>query len=533
MSEWAVDQLRELSLPEKVGQLVFAFTGDESGSIEQMLREGQVGAIGVGYRDARDPVALARINNRLQKMVRVPLLVKSHFEDSRGTVGGVISAGMIPNNMALGATRSPELAYRVGKIVGEESRLTGVHIPSPVVVDVNTKPDNPIINLRSFGESPDLVVQLSVALYRGLKEAGVLGMAYHFPGHGDTSSDSHMEMPVVAHPRQRFDEVDLKPYRALIAEGVEIVTGAHVHYPQLDASPGLPATLSSKILDGLLRQELGFEGLLLTDSMRMKGIASYFDEEEAVVQAVLAGNDLIMVGNGRNAYNAIFDAVQSGRITESRLDQSVRRILAAKQAAGLDRQRFVDPAEAGERVRALDIEGTALEIGRRALTCIKGRELIRSLWADSKILFAITETDPRPDGVLPHEELEDMAATRFTKASFTAIQIDPTPQETARAAQMARDADIAILAVFPRARSYQPQTSQATPGQVRLAEELAATSRLAVFCYGNPYALRSFGMADALVCAYSPWAVCLQACTEFLVGHIDATGVLPVSLHAS
>lgn len=530
MSGWLVDQLREMSIPEKVGQLIHAYAGDQPDELERMIKAGHVGSVGIGYRNAHDPSELAHFNNHLQELAKVPLLIKSHFEDTRGTVGGITSAGLIANNMALGATRSPELAYQVGRIVGEESRATGVQIPCPVVVDVNTSPDNPIINLRSFGDSPELVAELAVALFRGLKQAGVLGMAYHFPGHGDTSADSHMEMPVVPHLRQRFDEVDLKPYRAMIAEGVDIVSAAHIAYPQLDPTPGLPATLSGKILDDLLRGELGFQGVLLTDSMRMKGITSYFSEEEATVGAILAGNDILMVGDAETACGILLNAVQAGKITEARLDQSVTRILTAKQAARLDQQRLVDPTEAQRKVEALGIEDTALEIARRALTCVKGRELICSLGPDSKVLFVIAATDARPDGVLPHEELQEMMAVRFPRATFAPIPADPDPEQIAATAELADQVGLALLAIFPRARAYGPQSSRATPGQVQLARELSVAGRLAVFCYGNPYALRSFDMADALVCAYSPWAACLQASLDFLEGALKPTGRLPVTL---
>ena len=234
-----------------------------------------------------DALAIATLLNRLQRASALPLLFTADFEGGAGYI--VDGATRLPRAMALGATRDVGLAERAGRLGAGEGRALGVHVDFYPVVDVNVNPQNPVINIRSFGEDPELVARMATAYMRGIQQGGMLATAKHFPGHGDTATDTHLDLAVVDHPRARLDAVELVPFRAAIAAGVDAVMSSHIRLPALDATEGLPATLSRPILTGLLRQELGFAGLVFTDSMSMHAISKRFTPEQAAAMAVAGG----------------------------------------------------------------------------------------------------------------------------------------------------------------------------------------------------------------------------------------------------
>src|SRR5262249_7169065 len=241
-----------------------------------------------------------------------------------------------------GATGNPDLAYQAGRITAEEARALGVQVNFYPVVDVNNNARNPIINIRSFGGDPELVSRMARAYIRGAQSAGVMATAKHFPGHGDTSTDSHLELPTINVDRTRLNAIELPPFQAAIDEGVGGVMSAHIALPRVDTD-NVPATLSGKILTGILRQDLKFLGVVFTDAMNMRGIAAHYPDGEAAVRALKAGADVILYPPSvEQAFIAIKRAVQSGEIKESRLDESVHRILSAKARLGLDKNRFSD-----------------------------------------------------------------------------------------------------------------------------------------------------------------------------------------------
>src|SRR5262245_52855657 len=395
---WVERTLRGMTVDEKVAQLLVpsvsgVFASTDSATYDEwrrLVRERKVGGVhvfggsealpavllnpsyGTGGSRARksQPLETAALLNRLQREAEVPLLVTADFE---GGVGfQVEGATRLPRAMAMGASRDSDLVFRAAELAAREGRSLGVHVNFYPVVDVNNNPRNPIINLRSFGEDPALVGEMARAYVRGTHAGGMLATAKHFPGHGDTAVDSHLDMPTIDQPRARLDAVELPPFRAAIAGGVDAVMSSHIVLPALDPTPGVPATLSRPILTGLLREELGFDGLVFTDAMEMQAISDHFPPGEAAARAVQAGADLVLVPpDPEAAFRGIRDAVERGDIPREQLDRSVQRILRAKARMGLSRRRDVDlmaiPAEVGGRRRAQ----TALDVAARGLTLVK------------------------------------------------------------------------------------------------------------------------------------------------------------------
>src|ERR1035437_6501852 len=271
-SSWVEDQMRQLSLAEKVGQLFSTHTGVKD--IELLAKQGGVGVLAVPRPAGFGPQDLIALVNRFQELAKVPILMCGETEAGAGAL--IKGATPLPCNMALGATQSEELAYQAGRITALEYRARGVQWPGPSVVDFNIEPNNPIINTRSFGDSPVLVARLASALIRGLDENGAISMANHFPGHGAAVRDSHLELGVINRSREQMKQVELVSFRAAIKAGVKAMCTAHICYPALEPTKGLPATLSSKILTDLLQNELGFHGLICSDSFAMDAIRNSF-----------------------------------------------------------------------------------------------------------------------------------------------------------------------------------------------------------------------------------------------------------------
>src|SRR5713101_435351 len=352
---WVDNKLRSMTLDEKIGQLLFptyhgTFTAIDSPAYQQMLhdvRDLHAGGFILATRmtplgiEKSQTYPTAVLSNQLQSKTKLPLLIGADFE--RGSAMRLDEGTSFPTQMAIAAGGDPRDAYTMGKITALEARQAGVQWIYAPVADVNNNPGNPIINTRSFGEDAARVSEFVSAYVRGVEENGGLATAKHFPGHGDTAADSHIDLPVIRASRGRLDSLELVPFQAAIAAGVGSIMTGHLNVPALEPDPNTPATLSSHILTDLLRNDLHFQGLVITDAMDMGGITVRFAPGEAAVRAVLAGADcLLMPPVPDAAFEALLQAVKSGRISRERLDASVRRILEAKARIGLNKNRLVD-----------------------------------------------------------------------------------------------------------------------------------------------------------------------------------------------
>lgn len=349
---WAEDLLAKMSLEEKIGQLFVAPAcplreEDHWRDWEELLEKYHVG--GVIMKQA-SPVSHVKLVNRLQKRSREPLLVVADAE--WGLAMRLSDTIAFPRNEVLGKRGDLALIQEIGEEVGKECRRIGIHLNLAPVSDVNNNPGNRVIGSRSFGAEPKVVAECVQAAVRGLGRGGVMSCAKHFPGHGDTAVDSHVDLPVISHSRERLGEVELVPFRAAIAEGVSAVMSAHILVPAID--PKFPATLSRRVLQGLLREELGFTGLVVTDALNMKALTNFYSAKEIALEAHRAGCDLLVYGDHiapnvddivrrqiPEAYLRLQEAYQKEELPESFLNEKVLRILQAKEKSGLDKNRFV------------------------------------------------------------------------------------------------------------------------------------------------------------------------------------------------
>ncbi len=345
--------VKGMSLEEKIGQMFMPDFRQWDGEnvteineeIVQAIQQHHLGGVILFRENLVDTGQTVRLVDQLQRAAgAIPLLIG--VDQEGGVVNRLQSGTVMPGNMALGATRSTEAGRRVGQAIGAELHALGININFAPVVDVNVNPDNPVIGVRSFGSDPQLVSDLGVSYIQGLHDAGVAATAKHFPGHGDTAVDSHLGLPSVPYDRSRLDAVELKPFQAAINGGVDLIMTAHVTFPAIDSSTVIsrldntpiyvPATLSARVLTGLIRNTLGFEGVVVTDSLQMKAITDHFGPEDAVIRAVQAGTDIILMPSDLSrAYQAMLAAVESGDLPEATIDQSVARILALKLKLGV------------------------------------------------------------------------------------------------------------------------------------------------------------------------------------------------------
>ena len=396
--KWAEKTLKKMSLEQKVGQMFMIWShaqflnvnSPEYIGLRDAMRKYHIGGFGLtveyidGFLYKNEPLEAAMITNQLQKDSEFPLLFAADFERGLGMRLNEVTG--FPHAMAFGAAGNVEFARQSGRITAMEARAIGVQWNWFPDVDVNSNPDNPVINTRSFGEDPKLVGQMAAAYIEGAHEYGMLTTAKHFPGHGDTDVDSHLAVPVITADRSRLDTVELPPFAAAIKAGVDAVLVAHVSVPALDPDPKRVASVSPPIVTGLLKEQLGFQGLVVTDALQMAGLMKLFSQEgaaasgQAAVAAVKAGNDVLLIPADIDAaYKGVLNAVRKGQISESRIDQSVLKILRAKASVGLNKARLVDINAVNQIVARPDSLLAAQKIADRAVTVVRDNKQVLPL----------------------------------------------------------------------------------------------------------------------------------------------------------
>jgi beta-N-acetylhexosaminidase len=561
--KWADEQLKRMTLEEKAGQLISVgvnahFLNQSSDEFRELRRQVEQNHVG-GIILFRGPVyESVHLVNRMQAFARLPLLVSADLEAGSGM--RFDDATNLPWNMAVGATGDPAFARRQGELTAREARALGVqHIFAPVA-DVNNNAGNPVINVRSFGEDPSEVARFVAAFVEGAQGAGVIATAKHFPGHGDTATDSHRGLPVINVARARLDAVELVPFRAAIKAGVGSVMTAHIGLPQVDptqVSPlpreaivrptyaerevfvenaVLPGTLSPVITTKLLRNDLGFDGIVVTDALDMSGLTIYFKQDEAGVRAVLAGADMLLKPADPDAVlRGLVEAVRGGRLTEKRIEESARRILAAKYDLGLASNRIASLEQIDTVVAGTDAMKFADEVAARAVTLVRD---------DAKLI-------QRADGfgLRPGTRVFNLAVTngedRFwiagpfasqlarlgTRAETVVLDARSTEAEVTDALERAQKADVVIASMYGRVRSG-AANSVGLPEQGARVLNALIEKRVPVvgISFGNPYLLQGFTGLGTYVVAYGDMPSLQRAAARSLLGRADFSGRLPISL---
>jgi beta-glucosidase-like glycosyl hydrolase/CubicO group peptidase (beta-lactamase class C family) len=539
--KWVERTLKKMTLEEKLGQLLFVFyyggfTSTESEAYKELLKQveqNHVGGfvirtqgspLGTVYSQVYPTAALA---NQLQRRAKVPLLVAADFE--RGTAMRLDEGTAFPHAMGVAATGDPRVAYLMGKITAIEARAAGVQWVFAPVGDVNINPENPIINTRSFGEDPQKVAEFVKEFVRGVEENGALATAKHFPGHGDTSMDSHIDLSVVTGDRARLNAVELVPFRAAIAAGVSTIMTGHLAVPALEPNTELPATLSENILTGLLRKELGFDGVVVTDALDMGGVTSRYPPAEVAVRAIASGADVLLVPPITDAaLTALKDAVESGRLPVARIDEAARRVLRAKAQVGLNKERLVDLEKLNTAFRRPEFVQQAQEIADKGVTLLRDDAHLVPLDATQPqrvLLVAVSgDLDPFPAEFFEREVRWRVDSLNVVRADTRFVRVEtvklPPPESY----------DVAIAALFVRVADRKG-TVGLPENQMALVNELLAGGRpVVVVCFGSPYIIEKFPNAKTWLAAFSTQDVAQRAAGRALFGQVSIDGRIPVSV---
>jgi beta-N-acetylhexosaminidase len=530
---WVRTTLKKLSLRDKVAQLVAVritgrFLNRSSQEYQALIHEVRGSHVGALVLFAGNIYESAAILNDMQSAAATPLLVAADFE--RGAAMRISDSTSFPWTMAIGATGSEEFAYKQGAITARESRALGVHWIYAPVLDVNNNPDNPVINIRSFGEDPRLVARLGTAFIKGAREGGVLTTAKHFPGHGDTSTDSHIGLGVVVADRPRLDALELIPFRSAIQAGVDSVMTAHLAVPAITGEPNVPATLSPKILTGLLRDELGFKGLIVTDAMEMGGITTRYWTGLAAIRALQAGADMVLLPPDTDvAINEIVRAVRRGDLTESRIDASVERILEAKTRVQLHKRRTVPLGQIASEIATPENQALAQTMADRSITLLKNeRDLLpMNPVRPTRIFSLVISADPEPS---PGAGFQSELRRRFPGTRTSAIDTRITQENLDAIDRNVGQAEIIICATIVRTISGKGSIGLPENQRAVIEKMLASGKPVVWIAFGNPYVLRAYPQISAYLCTFSYSDVSMTAAAKAIAGELEITGKLPVSI---
>lgn len=529
---WVDSTLAAMSIEERVGQLFIVNLQDRglkrwAGGVESAIENYHVGGFLLPRLMA--PREVFETTQALQRRAGVPLFFAADYERGVGRFNNALTE--LPSNMALGATRDTVFAAAAGRLTAIESRTIGVNLLFAPVVDVNNNPDNPIINIRSYGESPELVGAMATAFVREAQAQGLLTTLKHFPGHGNTSIDSHARMGTIPGDSASLAAIELMPYRMVFEEVMPAaVMTAHLWIEALEPDP-LPATFSRPILTGLLRERMGFDGIVITDDVQMGALQNQFSLQERTVRPLLAGGDIVLTpANLPRAIEAVLDALRSGRLSEDALNASVRRILTAKARIGLHRNRFADRKALETLLSEPFGAYLSQAIADRAVTLLRTSPVL-PLRPDSQRIALVQLTN--------YEGSENIAATmsylsRLLGEDDYALDVRfdraPSRDEAQDVLDRARGADVVVLALYLRLQAGRGEAGLFPPQQ-RLAERLLALDvPVVLLTFGNPYAAGTFSTADAILVAYEQTLESASAAAGILRGEQQPMGRLPITV---
>jgi beta-N-acetylhexosaminidase len=568
-ARWADKTLHKMSLEEKVGQLFMVwarvdfmnFSGEDYLDLRDEMKRYHLGAFGItshmdgGLLLKGSPLDAAALTNRLQRDSDLPLLFAADFE--RGLPMRFHGGTVFPHAMAVGATGNIEYAYQFGRISAAEARAVGVHWNFYPDADVNSNPNNPIINARAFGEDPAEVSAMVKAYIQGVHDAHGMATAKHFPGHGDTDTDSHLAVSRVNASRERLEQVELPPFRAAIAAGVDAVMVGHLVVPSVEPDLNRVGTISYNVSTRLLKDELGFQGIVITDAMDMNGVTRMFGGNtpqsagRAAVEALKAGADYVLIpGDLDGAYNGVLEAVKSGEIPERRIDESVAKILRAKAALGLQKNRLVDLNAVNDTVSRPENVALAQKIADEAVTVVRENRkvlpLARNTAATSKfvyhsaisagnrLLVIVFTDDMRGDN---GRALVREVRARVPDARVIYVDDVLAPLLSPHVLEAAVNAERVVAAVYVTPAAGRNAGGDAGslalehgPSSVLANVIKAANDKTVVVALGNPYVIVQYPEIQNYVCTFSNAPVSELSAVKFLFGEMAAHGHLPVTI---
>lgn len=541
---WANEMFWKMSLDEKIGQVIISRGLEYTDSMERMLQEGRLGGVGaIAIRQVcnQEPEKILAYINKILSIAKIPPFM---YLDCEKGITDIFPIGTpFPDSMAVGATHDPDMAYKIGKAIAEEARMLGFTLICNPVLDVNSNPDNPIIGTRSFGDRVDFVSDFGAQYVKGVQELYVVPTGKHFPGHGDTSVDSHVSLPVVYHDRKHLYEVELKPFRDLVEKGMKGIMTAHIYYPALQAGDeeGTPATLSRKILTGILKEEWNFEGLVVSDSLTMRAVKDRYGTEKAAVMAFKAGNDLLLQDYNSDpeiTFKALQSAIKQGEISMSELDAAVIKILKMKEWCGANNIKMIQPDTLQKVNHQTEHIALSRAIAQKSVTVFENKSL--PINPKSKTLLLAVSSDallkaakdmgtviPRKTGYLSASvQRYQPDATLFT------VEENPTTDEIEKIMEQVKQYETILFVSFIRILSYKQGSGKMPESQVKLVQMLHRTGKdISTIIVGNPYVIRELPDTGNMLCSYSDCIYSIDAAVDVLYGSVKAGGRLPVTIN--
>ncbi len=525
--------LKKMTLREKIGQMIVMplngeFANVNSAKFKEMRR--QIIDLHVGgftlFRGEANSIAV--LTNEAQKLAEIPLFFSADYE--RGLRMQLRTGTPFTTNMGVAASGDVNAAYNQGKIICEEMRAIGANWLFAPVADVNNNPDNPVINIRSFGADPKRVAEFVAADVRGVREANCLATLKHFPGHGNTATDSHIGLSVISANRAELNATEIVPFKQTIDAGVDAIMTAHLAVPNVTGD-NLPSTLNPKIINDILRKDLKFDGIISTDSMEMGAITKAYPNGASAVSAIKAGVDVVLFPPDVDAaINAIETAVKSGEITEERLNESVARLLNAKYRIGLFRNRFVDLTAANTAIEKPENVAEAMRVAEKSITLLRNEADFLPLSKESarKTLFVIIAAD---DDVIEGATLTGEIAKRQPNAKILKLDFRSNAADHAIILAEAKNYDSIILAPFVK-RAAAKGTVALPEMQVAFVKQMLAidNKKVGVIAFGNPYMIRQFPEVKTYAVTYAIEEVAQTAAVRVMFGEVPFGGKLPVNI---
>lgn len=525
-SHWVDSTLQTMNLDQKIGQLfmIQAYSNNKGQSIPELLEIISKYEVGGVIFMQGSPVRQAQICNQLQKASKFPLLMALDAENGLGF--RLDSTLNYPFAMTLGAISDDSLIYKMGFEIGQQCRMTGIHMNMAPVADINNNPENPIIGHRSFGENRMQVAHKSWLYAKGMQDAGVLATAKHFPGHGDTDADSHQDLPVISQTRQQLDSLELFPFDYLIKNGIAAIMTGHLQVPALEANARIPATLSRQIISGKLRKDLGFDGLIITDAMNMKGVANLYSSAESAVKALKAGNDMIeIIPRLDRAIAAVKLAVKNGELSTEEIDEKCRKILAAKYWLGLAEKRHVNIQNLSTDLLKNDFHLTKRLLHEKSLTVLLNPQNILPLQRLDTLKIASLMIGTRETS--PFQQM----LSNYTDVDHFQCGKQPTEEELQSLLSQLKPYNLLIVGLNGMGM-YPGKRFGISDQQIEIIKRLE--DRKAVYSFfGNPYALAHFpsiAKSNGLILAYQDTPEAQEMAAQLIFGAIGANGKLPVTV---
>ena len=518
--EWVDSIYNQLSLEEKVGQLfmVDVFSSEsksQTDKVKELIEEYHIGGV---IFSKGGPLRQAKLNNEYQELSEIPLLIGMDAE--WGLAMRLDSTFAFPWNMTLGAIRDNNLIEQTGAAIARHSKRMGVHINFAPVVDINTNPENPIIGNRSFGEGKENVSLKASAFMKGMQRENVLSSAKHFPGHGDTDKDSHKTLPTVDFSKRRLDSIELYPYRKLIEEGLSSIMVGHLNVPALETNPNLPSSISKTIVTDLLKEEMGFSGLIITDALNMKGVSNYSQPGEIDLAAFLAGNDILLISEDvPKASQRLIDAYHAGLITENRLKHSVRKILFAKYKAGLNQYEPVEKTYLYSELNSVRNRVLEEKLIENALTLIKNdRDVVPVRDLHKKRIAYVQIGDA--DGIPFYNQLSRYAQVDQIEAEHLSDLNEKLEQYNL------------VIIGYHKSNESPWSSHKFSERELVWLYEIARKNKVILNVFTSPYAmldLKSNTNFEGILIGYQNSPVAQEKAAQIIFGAIEAKGILPVS----